>query len=691
MRAVYRKELRQYFRSVIGWLFLAIFLFISGYYFVLQNLMNRSGDISVYFRNVISFMMFLMPMLTMRSFAEEKKQRTDQLLLTMPIRTWDVVLGKFCAALTVLAAGMGVTLCFPVILAFYDSLELWVTLGNYLAMLLLLGCFLSIGIFVSALTENQIVAAIGTYVILFGLWFSSGFSGSIQNQQLLDALSSLSLMEKYYEMALGVFNPASMLLYATLTGLFLFFTRIVLEGRLCQLWAYSLLVVLASVSVNTMTTEAVNRFGWKLDMTEAGLFKLSDITRETGEGLTEPVELIYLNSQTRADSYVSQMLERYETLSGQISVEFVDITQNPSFTADYTARGIPLKEDSVVVRSSRGEEILEWEDLYEFSGNGQTGYMITGFAAERRLTSAILKVTGESSHSAVLVQGHSEQLSEALEELLRTAGYETRRQVLDMEELPDTVDTVVIAGPTKDYSLSEIEKLDAFLKRGGSLLVFRGADDGNLPELDSYLAEWGIIPQELVVLEPSQQIDTPINLVPSFASHLINVYFSQNQTYLELPRTRSFAIDSQGSRAAIPVLNSSPDAYGRSLTEDLSDLNQREGDVEGPFVLAATSEASVTVEGKEGRAHVFVCGSSSFYTEELLGSAHVGNSDLILQALAWCNEEEAQVNIPAKSMGATQIAITRTSVLGLAWVFLGLLPGGLLLWGVGIFFRRRHL
>ena len=109
------------------------------------------------------------------------------------------------------------------------------------------------------------------------------------------------------------------------------------------------------------------------------------------------------------------------------------------------------------------------------------------------------------------------------------------------------------------------------------------------------------------------------------------------------------------------------------------------------MILAATSEASVTVEGKEGRAHVFVCGSSSFYTEELLGSAHVGNSDLILQALAWCNEEEAQVNIPAKSMGATQIAITRTSVLGLAWVFLGLLPGGLLLWGVGIFFRRRHL
>ncbi len=691
MRAVFRKELKQYFRSVIGWLFLAIFLFISGYYFVLQNLMNRSGDISVYFRNVISLMMFLMPMLTMRSFAEEKRQRTDQLLLTMPIRTRDVVLGKFFASMAVLGLGMAVTLCFPVILALHGSLELWVTCGNYLAMLLLLGCFLSIGILVSALTENQIVAAIGTYVILFGLWFSSGFSNTIQNQKLLDALSSLSLMEKYYEMALGVFNPASILLYVTLTGLCLFFTGLVLEGRLRQLWAYGLLVVLASVSVNTMTTEAVNRFGLKLDMTEAGLFQLSELTRETAERLEEPVKLIYLNSQTRADSYISQMLDRYATLSGQISVEYVDITQNPSFTAGYTARGISLEEDGLVVQSSRGEEVLSWEDMYEFSGNGQTGYAITGFAAERRLTSAILKVTRDTGHRAVLVQGHSEQLSEALEELLHTGGYETERLVLDMEELTDAVDTVILAGPTKDYSLAEIEKLDAFLNRGGSLLVFRGAGDGELPVLDAYLAEWGITPRDQVVLEPSQQIDTPLNLVPSFASHLINVYFSQNQTYLELPQTRSLALDSPGNRAVIPVLNSSPDAYGRFLGEGLTKLEQREEDQEGPFVLAATSEALVTAEGEERRAHVFVCGSSSFYTEDLLRSANVGNSDLILQALAWCNEEEAQVNIPAKSMGAQQIAITRTSVFILATIFLGVIPGGLLLWGIGIFFRRRHL
>ena len=98
MRAVYRKEMRQYFRSPVGYVFLAIFLFINAFYFLLQNLLTRSGDITDYFQVVVTLEMFLIPMLTMRSFAEERKQRTDVLLLTMPVDCRAVVLGKFLAA-----------------------------------------------------------------------------------------------------------------------------------------------------------------------------------------------------------------------------------------------------------------------------------------------------------------------------------------------------------------------------------------------------------------------------------------------------------------------------------------------------------------------------------------------------------------------------------------------------------------
>ena len=216
MKAIYFKEMRQYFHSVIGYVFLAIFVLINSYYFFLQNLLNRSGDITDYFQSTITIMMFLMPMLTMRSFSEEKKQRTDMLLLTMPIRREHIVLGKFLAAETVFLLGLAVTLVFPVILALCGSAQLCI--------ILLMSVFIAVGIFISALTENQIVSAIVTYVIIFAMWYSYGLGSTIQNQAVLSLLNSLSLMGTYHEIVMGILNPAGIAMEVCMIGVFLFLT-----------------------------------------------------------------------------------------------------------------------------------------------------------------------------------------------------------------------------------------------------------------------------------------------------------------------------------------------------------------------------------------------------------------------------------------------------------------------------------
>lgn len=231
MKAIYQKEMRQYFHSVIGYVFLAIFVFINSYYFLLQNLFNRSGDITDYFQSTITLMMFLMPILTMRSFSEEKKQRTDILLYTMPIRQEQVVLGKFLAAESVFLLGLCVTLAFPVILAACGSVQLWITLGNYLGIILLMSAFIAIGIFVSALTENQIVAAVISYVIIFALWFSYGLGSTIQNQAVLVLFNRVSMMRMYHELVMGVLDPAGILLDLSITFIFLFLTTVVVRGK----------------------------------------------------------------------------------------------------------------------------------------------------------------------------------------------------------------------------------------------------------------------------------------------------------------------------------------------------------------------------------------------------------------------------------------------------------------------------
>ncbi len=231
MRAVIRKELGQYFHTVIGYLFLAVYIFINGYFFVVQNLMNRSGDITDYFRNVIPVLIFLTPVLTMRSFAEEKRQKTDILMFTKPITIRQVVLGKFFAVMLMFLIGLAATLAFPVILAACGSSQAWITIGNYAGILLLTGAFAAIGIFVSAMTENQIVAAAMSYVVIFAMWYSYGFGSTIQNQAALAILNRISIMNVYYEMILGVFNPAGTLMLLTIIAVFLFLTVYSLERK----------------------------------------------------------------------------------------------------------------------------------------------------------------------------------------------------------------------------------------------------------------------------------------------------------------------------------------------------------------------------------------------------------------------------------------------------------------------------
>ena len=172
-----------------------------------------------------------MPMLTMRSFSEEKKQKTDLLLYTVPVDCSQVVLAKFLAAETMFLLGLAVTVAFPVILAMCGSVQIWITLGNYIGIILLMSSFIAIGIFVSTLTENQIVSAIISYVLIFALWYSYGLGSAIQNPMLLQLLNKLSLMQMYYELALGILNPAGIALNLAITAGFLLLTTAVVRGK----------------------------------------------------------------------------------------------------------------------------------------------------------------------------------------------------------------------------------------------------------------------------------------------------------------------------------------------------------------------------------------------------------------------------------------------------------------------------
>lgn len=170
MKAIFKREFRSYFNSMIGYIFIAVTLAFVGIYFMALNLASGYPYFSYTLASTTMFFLFCIPILTMRSMAEERRNKTDQLLLTYPVSIYRVVLGKFLAMAAVFAIPMAILCVCPLILR---SAGAYGTASDYATLLAMfcMGCmFIAIGMFISSLTENQIIAAVGTFFVLLVLY-----------------------------------------------------------------------------------------------------------------------------------------------------------------------------------------------------------------------------------------------------------------------------------------------------------------------------------------------------------------------------------------------------------------------------------------------------------------------------------------------------------------------------------------
>jgi gliding motility-associated transport system permease protein len=247
--AVFKKEMRLYFSSPIAYVVFAIFTLIAGWFFYnvfayytlisMQAAMNpmMARDMSVtegvlrpLFQNISVILLFLLPLLTMRLFAEEKRSGTIELLLTYPVRDGEVLMGKYLAALAVFVAMLTLTLLYPALVAWATSLEWGPLATGYLGLLLQGAVFIGIGILVSSLTENQVVAGVGTFGILLFLWVISWAADSAGGT-LGRVLSHVSVTEHFDSFARGVIDTKDLIYYLNLIILSLFLTLRSLESK----------------------------------------------------------------------------------------------------------------------------------------------------------------------------------------------------------------------------------------------------------------------------------------------------------------------------------------------------------------------------------------------------------------------------------------------------------------------------
>ena len=228
---ILRKELPIYFVSPLAYAFLGVFLFLAGLFFYLGVALTGEASLRVMLGNLAISMLFVLPMLTMRHFAEEQRAGTFEMLMTAPIRLPALLLGKWLASWILCLIMLAGTLIFPAILAYYGQPDWGVVATSYLGLILCAGAFCAAGLFASSLTDDQVAAGLAGIVLLLPFWLIGSAAKLIEDEQIRELMQQLALLPHLSSFTKGVIDTADIAWFVGFTFIFLFLTYRTLESR----------------------------------------------------------------------------------------------------------------------------------------------------------------------------------------------------------------------------------------------------------------------------------------------------------------------------------------------------------------------------------------------------------------------------------------------------------------------------
>ena len=230
MSSIYKREMKSYFYSPIIYVLTGVFLLVLSIFFVRDNIYGGQASFGGCFFVMSILMLIILPILTMRTMADERKNGTEVLLITSPTSVLQIIVGKFLAAYTVFLIMTALTIPYIIVLFIFGSPNLAMIIGGYIGYMLLCACYISVGIFFSCLVESQIIAAVVSILTLFLMlvmsWVSEIFGGAVAI-----VLDWISILSRYNEFSVGFIGLAPLVYYISFVALFTFLSVRVIEQR----------------------------------------------------------------------------------------------------------------------------------------------------------------------------------------------------------------------------------------------------------------------------------------------------------------------------------------------------------------------------------------------------------------------------------------------------------------------------
>lgn len=701
MIAIYKRELKSYFHSFLGALFIGATLFLLGIYFAVYDLYMGYPYIGYALSSVVFLFLISFPVLTMRILAEERHQKTDQLILTSPVSVSGIVVGKFLALATVFAIPVVIISIYPLILSMFGT----VSFGeSYLA---ILGFFLyglaciAIGVFISSLTESQVISAVLTFGALFLGYIMSGICNMISSTGnfLTKILSAFDMVSRFDDLLNGSLQLTSIVYYLSVIVLFLIFTvqsiqkrRYQVSSKNISMSAYSSTVVVIStalvVLLNVLAAQLPSKYT-VFDVTSNKLYSLTDDTKAMVEALQEDINIYVLVNEEQADSILDTTLQNYADLNSHVKVSYVDPAVNPKFFTQYTSSSVTY--NSIIIEGSKRSKVIDYSSIYQTEIDYTTySSNVTGYDGEGQITSAIAYVTTDDMPKIYLLEGHGEaefdaSFLSAVEK--ENVDYEIIN-LINYDSVPEDAQCVIINTPTADLSDDDTEKMLAYMNQGGDVLLIAGYTDEELTNYNSLIEYYSISVARGLILEEDRNYyygREPYFLLPDIIYDDITSSAYNSGSYVFAPQAQGLIINESDDTEITTLLSSSDNSFVRNDLSAGTDYARQGDDIDGPFAIGVKCEKAV---GEESSVAI-IYSSQLMFTEAADAIVAGTNLKLFSGSIGTMVMHSGSVSIPVKSYEISYLVFNENNLILLSLITVVVIPFTFLIGGFIIWFRRR--
>ncbi len=686
MLPIYKKELKNYFTTYTGYIFVVLISLCTGIYSWFVNFKNQSPDFEYVIYNLSFLFLISIPILTMKSFSEEYRQKTDRLLFSLPIKPIKIAFGKFFSSVTVLFFSCISMLIIPLVLCIFGNISLATCVSTVFGFFLL-GCtLLSIGIFISSLCKNPIISAISTFLILFIIYLTPTVSTAFTTSDaVISFFSAMALFDRLLLFVSGIFDLTSVIYYLTVIIAFVLLTSLSIKSNVSQFKkiAATAVLLIITIAINVSLSFLPTRFT-HIDTSDSKLFTISDWTKNELNSLDKKVEIFYLCSNKIEDENISELLLKYKEQTDKVTVKMIDTAINPYFYADYVESA--PSDNSIIVSCEDKSFCIDYYEIYEYSDG------TASFDGEGEITAAIKYVTSENTAVLYTLEGHEETvLADSLADDIRKENVDIRTLNLTaLQAVPDDADCLLIYSPKRDISNDNKKVLSDYMTNGGKIIVLKDYTQTDLTVFDSFLAEFGLKIEKGIVQEQNSNLHypgQPYTIIPVVLPHNITQPVIDSDLTVLFPFAGGITYtDNENSNITAEAFIATEETAFSTMNLSETTREKNDEDVSGPFALAM----EVVKNSNDTPSTLILYSTSLFLSDsanELVGGA---NADLFINTVNHLCQSESLPSIRPKVLIGQSISVSQFASNISFIIFVIVLPLTLLLFGTYIIYKRKN-